>query len=105
MEDVVLDTSYLSVGAVEVGGKVAKWSLAERMEPYGSSLTVELGGEVKRGTDVKVKVSSSRGPWGDRFRYPMLNLVIDQLQHDRQVHCAPVDDARANLQQETPLPV
>lgn len=65
LEDVILDTSYLNVRAVEVDGKVAKWRLAERMEPYGSSLTVEVGGEVKQGTDVKVKVSSSQGPWGD----------------------------------------
>lgn len=68
LEDVVLDTSHLIVEAVKVDGKVAKWSLAERMEPYGSALTVEVGREVKRGEDVKVKVFSSRGPWGgDHF--------------------------------------
>lgn len=67
LEDVVLDTSHLIVEAVKVDGKVAKWSLAERMEPYGSALTVEVGREVKRGEDVKVKVFASRGPWGDHF--------------------------------------
>lgn len=103
LEDIVLDTSYLSVEAVKVDGKVAKWSLAERMEPYGSALTVDVGREVKRGEAVKVKVCSSQGPWRDQFRYPTLTPVADQLRHDRQVHCAPVDDAWANLQQETPL--
>lgn len=55
-EDVVLDTSYLGVVAVVVDGKVANWSLAERTEPYGSALTVDLAKEVKRGEEVKVKV-------------------------------------------------
>lgn len=56
LEDVVLDTSYLDVQAVEVDGKVVSSKLAERMEPYGSALAVEVGREVKQGEDLKVKV-------------------------------------------------
>lgn len=56
LEDVILDTSYLDVQTVEVNGKVVSSKLAERMEPYGSALTVEVGREVKQGEDLKVKV-------------------------------------------------
>lgn len=59
LEDVVLDTSHLDVQAVEVDGMVTNLKLAERMEPYGSALTVEVGREVKRGEDLKVKVCYS----------------------------------------------
>lgn len=56
LEDVVLDTSHLDVKKVEVGGGEVKFSIAERVEPYGSALTVETGREVKQGEEIKVKV-------------------------------------------------
>lgn len=92
LEDVVLDTSYLNVVAVEVDGKVAKWTLAERMEPYGSSLTVEVGGEVKQGTDVKVKVSSSRGPWG----WGLISISYADPPDDRSTTARPKSALRSS---------
>lgn len=56
LEDVVLDTSYLDVKEVKVDGETAKFSPAERTEPYGSALTIAIGREVKEGKDVKVRV-------------------------------------------------
>lgn len=53
---VVLDTSFLKIDDVKVGGQEVKWEVEERKEPYGSALKVELpqGG---RGKGEKVKVS------------------------------------------------
>jgi hypothetical protein len=56
LEDVVLDTSYLDVKRVCVDGEKATFDVSERVEPYGSALTINTGKEVKEGQCVKVKV-------------------------------------------------
>jgi hypothetical protein len=43
-----------------VDGKDAKWSLADRVEPYGSALTVELESAVAKDAEVDVDVSLIR---------------------------------------------
>ncbi|KAE9976386.1 hypothetical protein EG328_002655 [Venturia inaequalis] len=41
-DNVILDTSYLQIKDVKIGGKAVKWDLAKRTEPYGSPLTVQV---------------------------------------------------------------
>jgi leukotriene-A4 hydrolase len=43
-----------------VDGKDAKWSLADRVEPYGSALTVELENAVAKDGEVDVDVGLIR---------------------------------------------
>jgi len=41
--EITLDTSYLDVLTVKVGGSPTKWELLPRTEPYGSALKVQTG--------------------------------------------------------------
>lgn len=47
--EILLDTSYLSIGYVKLDGERAKFELVSRFEPYGSVLKIEVpanhGGE------------------------------------------------------------
>ncbi|KAJ9630875.1 Leucyl aminopeptidase yscIV [Taxawa tesnikishii (nom. ined.)] len=40
-----LDTSYLNISDVKIAGKKAEWHLVDRMEPYGSQLSIESSPE------------------------------------------------------------
>lgn len=53
--EVVLDTSFLDVKLASVNGQPAEFSLASRIEPYGSPLTVKLPQE----TSLEVVISFS----------------------------------------------
>jgi leukotriene-A4 hydrolase len=52
--EIVLDTSFVDVKSVHVGGEEVKWQLKPRVEPYGSPLVIEVN-EVKSST-VEAKV-------------------------------------------------
>lgn len=53
--EITLDTSYLDVLDVKVGGSSSKWDLLPRTEPYGSALKVQAE-SVKPGTSVTLDV-------------------------------------------------
>jgi len=58
--EIVLDTSYLDVKDVKVDGKTAKWNLsAQRQEPYGSPLTIQLAQGVARNKQIQVEIQVS----------------------------------------------
>jgi leukotriene-A4 hydrolase len=50
--------SFLDIKSIKLNGKEAKWSLADRMEPYGSALSIKLEKGVEKGKDVEVDVCS-----------------------------------------------
>lgn len=56
-KEIVLDTSFLSISDVKVNGKAAKWTVKDRMEPYGSPLTVTLEEGIANGEKVEVAVT------------------------------------------------
>ena len=57
---VILDTSYLDIKTVEVGGEQVNWELGEKVaEIVGRGLTVQLPGIVKKGEMVKITVTYS----------------------------------------------
>ena len=55
-QEIILDTSYLDVNEVKVDGKVSKWTLLPRMEPYGSALKIHLDHGVALDQTVEVDV-------------------------------------------------
>jgi len=58
--EIVLDTSYLDVKDVKVDGQTAKWNLsAQRQEPYGSPLTIQLAQGVARNKQIQVEIQVS----------------------------------------------
>ncbi|KAF2725755.1 leukotriene A-4 hydrol [Polychaeton citri CBS 116435] len=56
---IILDTSFLSIAGVRVGGRKAPWSLADsRTEPYGSPLmiTVPEDSDEEQSSELKVEI-------------------------------------------------
>ena len=58
VDHVVFDTSFLDIKRVVNvdGSKELKYTLADRFEPYGSALTVELPKELKKGEYAEVSI-------------------------------------------------
>ncbi|CAO2652965.1 Nn.00g023760.m01.CDS01 [Neocucurbitaria sp. VM-36] len=61
VKDVVLDCSYLDISVVEVDGKSVKFYVGDRIEPYGSPLTITLPSSVPKGetVDIEIKVATT----------------------------------------------
>ena len=59
--EIILDTSYLNVADVKIDGSIAKWTLAARIEPYGSPLKIQLP-DTAVGQHVNVSVWFARVP-------------------------------------------
>ncbi|KAF1843557.1 leukotriene A-4 hydrolase [Cucurbitaria berberidis CBS 394.84] len=59
--DVVLDSSFLDISVVEVDGQSAKFKVDDRVEPYGSPLTITLPSTVPKGktVDIEIKVATT----------------------------------------------
>ncbi|KAF2748648.1 leukotriene A-4 hydrolase [Sporormia fimetaria CBS 119925] len=55
-KEINLDTSYLSISAVRIGGKEANWTLKDRLEPYGSPLTITLDSGIPKGEKFDVEI-------------------------------------------------
>jgi leukotriene-A4 hydrolase len=54
---IFLDTSYLDVSSVEIGGSKADFSLASsRTEPYGSPLTIKVGDKQANEDRIEVRI-------------------------------------------------
>ena len=59
IEELVLDTSYLDIKKVTVGGKEAKWTLDDRTEPFGSALHIILAHKYTFGQIFEATISYS----------------------------------------------
>ncbi|KAF2275621.1 leukotriene A-4 hydrol [Westerdykella ornata] len=55
-KEILLDTSFLSIGGVSVNGTEAKWNLKDRMEPFGSALAIQLNDGIAQGEQVVVDI-------------------------------------------------
>src|SRR4051794_5998696 len=55
------NTSYLDISVVEVEGKSAQFNVGDRVEPYGSPLTITLPSKVPKGktVDIEIKVATT----------------------------------------------
>lgn len=61
-KSIVLDTSYLDVISINFNGKATdreSWSIAPRMEPYGSALTIEIPEGESKGAVVELAIEIS----------------------------------------------
>ncbi|KAL2071810.1 hypothetical protein VTL71DRAFT_13045 [Oculimacula yallundae] len=57
-EEIILDSSYLDITEVSLNGSTTKdWKLAERSEPYGSPLSINVPGGASRGTILDVAIT------------------------------------------------
>ncbi|KAH7121212.1 leukotriene A-4 hydrolase [Dendryphion nanum] len=55
-KEIILDTSFLDIKDVKIDGKSAKWSVADRSEPFGSPLSVKLDSGVAKGKKVDLDI-------------------------------------------------
>lgn len=55
-KEIIFDTSYLDVSEVKVNGKLAKWELLARLEPYGSGLKIFLDDGIPADQTVEVLI-------------------------------------------------
>ncbi|KAK4935236.1 hypothetical protein LTR28_010411, partial [Elasticomyces elasticus] len=58
-ERVVLDTSHLEVKDVKLGTKAVKWDVTQRLEPYGSPLSIELGEKIEKDQEIEIDITLS----------------------------------------------
>lgn len=56
-QEIVLDTSHLSILDVSLDDRPCEWQLAPRTEPFGSPLVIKLKQAIKDGDSVDVDVS------------------------------------------------
>jgi leukotriene-A4 hydrolase len=58
-KEVVLDSSFVDITDVTVDGNKVKWKVAERIEPYGSPLTITLESAVPTGQTLAISIKLS----------------------------------------------
>ncbi|KAF1344186.1 peptidase family M1-domain-containing protein [Delphinella strobiligena] len=58
IKEIVLDTSFIDVKEVKVAGKKVNWNLADRIEPYGSPLTIDVPSETGD-ADLEITISTT----------------------------------------------
>ena len=56
--EILLDTSYLTIKDVEVSNRASKWELLPRFEPFGSALKIKLEDGVANGQAVNINITS-----------------------------------------------
>jgi leukotriene-A4 hydrolase len=56
VDHVVFDTSFLKIKSIASGTSVLKYTLAERQEPYGSALTIQLPEKLHKGQITEVSI-------------------------------------------------
>ncbi|SPN97360.1 related to leukotriene-A4 hydrolase long isoform [Cephalotrichum gorgonifer] len=54
--EIVLDTSYLDIASISIGGSEAKWELKDRSEPLGSPLHISVPEGVAEGDVLKLSI-------------------------------------------------
>ncbi|KAG8836286.1 hypothetical protein FRC17_007436 [Serendipita sp. 399] len=59
VDKVVLDTSFLDISKVEVGGQQVSFNLGDHHEVMGSSLTIPLSTPLAKGQEVEVRIDYS----------------------------------------------
>lgn len=55
-KEVILDTSYLDINHIRIGGRDVEWDLLDRSEPFGSALKIKLNSEIGENESVDIDV-------------------------------------------------
>ncbi|KAF2180580.1 leukotriene A-4 hydrolase [Zopfia rhizophila CBS 207.26] len=58
-KEIVLDTSFLDISDVKANGKAANWSVGDRIEPYGSPLSIKLDQGIPKGKTLEIEITVS----------------------------------------------
>ncbi|KUJ15952.1 putative leukotriene A-4 hydrolase like protein [Mollisia scopiformis] len=118
-EEIILDTSYLDITEISVNGSKTKdWVVKDRLEPYGSPLSVKLpGGAAKCSTvDVKIALSTTEKctslQWlppaqTSNKKFPYM-FSQSQANHNRSIFpCQDTPDVKStyDFRIRSPLPV
>ena len=116
-KEILLDTSYLNVKNVVLNGKVPKWDLLPRFEPYGSALRINLVDGVENGKSVQLEMATETTqqctaiqwltPAQTRSEHPYM-FTQCQAVHTRSVFpCQDTPDVKGTFtfNIESPLPV
>ncbi|KAI0134631.1 leukotriene A-4 hydrolase/aminopeptidase [Xylariales sp. AK1849] len=56
-KEIILDTNFLKVSSVKLGSSDLSWKLEEKVEPYGSPLSVSVPEGVFKGEKIKVDIA------------------------------------------------
>ncbi|KAI0017474.1 leukotriene A-4 hydrolase [Xylariomycetidae sp. FL0641] len=56
-QEIVLDTNHLSVQSVKLNATDSKWTLKDRVEPYGSPLHIAVPGGASQGDIIKLDIA------------------------------------------------
>jgi leukotriene-A4 hydrolase len=55
-KEIILDTSFLSISDVSINGNKANWTVKDRLEPYGSPLSIQLDDGFAQGERVEIDI-------------------------------------------------
>ena len=116
-KEILLDTSFLNVKDVFLDGKITKWDLLPRVEPYGSALRIALPDDVEKGKSVQLEMTTETTqectaiqwltPAQTRSEYPYMFTQCQAI-HTRSVFpCQDTPDVKGTVtfNVESPLPV
>ena len=116
-KEILLDTSFLNVKEVVLDGKLAKWDLLPRFEPYGSALRISLENGVPNGQSVQLEMKTETTenctavqwltPAQTRSEHPYMFTQCQAI-HTRSIFpCQDTPDVKGTVEFriESPLPV
>ena len=116
-KEILLDTSFLDIKKVLFEGKIAKWDLLPRFEPYGSALRISLEDSVQNGKSVQLEMKTETTknytavqwltPVQTRSQYPYMFTQCQDI-HTRSIFpCQDTPDIKGTVEFsiESPLPV
>ena len=116
-KEILLDTSFLNVKDVFLDGKIIKWDLLPRVEPYGSALRISLPDDVQKGESVQLEMTTETTqectaiqwltPAQTRTEHPYMFTQCQAI-HARSVFpCQDTPDVKGTVtfNIESPLPV
>lgn len=115
--EILLDTSFLSVKDVTLDGKSPEWKLLPRFEPYGSALKITLEEGVQNGKSVQLEMTTETTkectaiqwltPAQTRSGHPYMFTQCQAI-HTRSIFpCQDTPDVKGTVQFniKSPLPV
>ena len=116
-KEILLDTSFLNVKDVVLDGKIPKWDLLPRFEPYGSALRISLEDGVQNGKSVQLEMTTETTeectaiqwltPAQTKSEHPYMFTQCQAI-HTRSVFpCQDTPDVKGTVDFniESPLPV
>ena len=74
-KEILLDSSFLRIESVKVGGKTAKWELLPRFEPYGSALKIVIDEGIAIGQMCEIDVRMAETDIISSLTYSLVHMM------------------------------